>query len=282
MLAVAQDLAAVRLAQRFAEQVGAPGDEARAVVTPPGGDSLRLRPAKVLVVVEGDVVVVGIVVGAWVVVGQDLQLQVEQRQVGAGDQAEGLAGDPRQTLVAHLLDQPGHRHRIAEQAGGLDADPPRVRRLHQLANPGHAGVTRLPGEQHHGRRQLERAGLPGERTQWPQRLLVAHLRGGPVGPEAQARVIVGAIGANIRHQVAPTQLAGGARGARQHRRVGVAKGGQQRRPRVMPVHAAGGQANGAEQRLGRGQQALHPGPRLVPVEPAEGCGEESRALGKTP
>lgn len=73
LLAIAQDLAATRLAQRLAEQVGAPGDEARAVVPPPGGDSLRLRPGKVLVVVEGDVLVVGIVVGARVVVGQNLQ-----------------------------------------------------------------------------------------------------------------------------------------------------------------------------------------------------------------
>lgn len=74
LLAVAQDLAAVRLAQRFAEQVGAPGDEARAVVPPPGGNPCRVRPGEVLIVVEGDVFVVGIVVGARVVVGQGLQL----------------------------------------------------------------------------------------------------------------------------------------------------------------------------------------------------------------
>lgn len=53
----------------------------------------------------------------------------------------------------------------------------------------------------------------------------------------------------------------------------MAEGGQQRRPRILPVHAARGQAEAAEQRFRRGQQALDPGLHALPVEPAEGGGE---------
>ena len=102
----------------------------------------------------------------------------------------------------------------------------------------------------------------------PERLLIAHLGGGPIGPEACGRILMQTVGANLRQQITTPQLASRARGTRKHAWVSLAKPRKQGRARIAAMHAAGGQAEGQEDQPEADQevpalQVAHPGQLLA-------------------
>ena len=104
----------------IAKKIGRAEDETVAVCDPPVTDTAGVGPGQVVILVEGDILVLRVVVRAGLEVLRLAAVEVAIGEVEAGDHAERLAGKPGSFRFGHALDQPGDVERIADDAGGAD------------------------------------------------------------------------------------------------------------------------------------------------------------------
>src|SRR3981081_2158136 len=90
------------------------------MAVPPFLYALRIGPWEALVRVHVDVRVVRVVIRARLDRIRRPALQIQQSQISASDQTDGLARKARRGLIRHLPDQPRHVRSIANEPRTLN------------------------------------------------------------------------------------------------------------------------------------------------------------------